>query len=263
MLTLCYRSPSRARQGRCNRPLRVTAFRAAECPCAPICTDIGSMPVRTRAAHAWAFGAWIHLAPAVVGHREGHRFRRLRIRLLALRHRSRAVGTAVPKRLRGLPVGLDVCRRQPWDDERVPHVGALPPHLRTRHRLQPDSEPPCVRLVMMRHGVARLLEGHQLIWSAQLWGRAAQPVVADARPGPCGWVQVVGAWILRAARVRSSRTAAAAATRAAAAGPGRRRPGPAWWWFRRCGRGFCVPSGPGPAGQRWWQRLRRQSARSG
>jgi hypothetical protein len=35
----------------------------------PICTDIGLMLVRRRAAHTWAFSAQIHPAPAVVGHR--------------------------------------------------------------------------------------------------------------------------------------------------------------------------------------------------
>ncbi len=37
--------------------------------------------------------------------RQGHRFRRLRIRLLALRHRRRAVGATTPKRLRAVPGG--------------------------------------------------------------------------------------------------------------------------------------------------------------
>ena len=48
----------------------------------------------------------LHLGQrAVLARRgQGHRFRRLRIRLLALRHRRRAVGTAAPDRLRGLPV---------------------------------------------------------------------------------------------------------------------------------------------------------------
>jgi hypothetical protein len=71
-----------------------------------------------------------------------------------------------------------------------------------------------------RHPCAPWLSaaGHSSFSPPSCGGRAAQPVVAGvrARPGCGGGVQVVGAWILCAARARSSSTATAAATRAAA-----------------------------------------------
>jgi hypothetical protein len=37
---------------------------------------------------------------------------------------------------------------------------------------------------MMRPEHAYVSQGHELIQSSQLWGRAAYPVVAGTRPGP-------------------------------------------------------------------------------